>query len=139
GSCRSSSVGESTRLISAGSTVRVRPPAPVSGRGRGGEAGRTVGAESPSPRRPAPPAWPARSAPGPMDLLERVRRTIRRHGLSVPETRVVVGLSGGSDSVALAHLLRQLDEARELQLAGLAHFNHQLRPEASADEQFCAE
>jgi tRNA(Ile)-lysidine synthase len=71
-----------------------------------------------------------------MELLDRVRRTIRRHDLARTGTRVVVALSGGSDSTALAHLLRELHDACELQLVGLAHFNHQLRPTALRDERF---
>ena len=74
-----------------------------------------------------------------MELVDRVRRTIRRHDLARGDTRVVVALSGGSDSVALAHLLRALDLAGELRVVGLAHFNHQLRPAASGDERFCAD
>jgi tRNA(Ile)-lysidine synthase len=69
-------------------------------------------------------------------LMTTVRRTIRRHNLAGPRTRVVVALSGGSDSVALAHLLRELEVAGELIVAGLAHFNHQLRVHADRDEQF---
>jgi tRNA(Ile)-lysidine synthase len=72
-----------------------------------------------------------------MQLIERVRRTIRQHDLARRESRVVVGLSGGSDSVALAQLVDALDRAGDLHLAGLAHFNHQLRPAADADERFC--
>ncbi len=72
-------------------------------------------------------------------LLDRVRRTIRRHHLATPETRVLAAVSGGPDSVALVHLLRELHERGELQLAGLAHLNHQLRDAASLDEQFCLE
>jgi tRNA(Ile)-lysidine synthase len=72
-----------------------------------------------------------------MLLLDRVRRFIRQHNLAGPETRIVVALSGGSDSVALAHVVRDLDAAGELQAAGAAHFNHQLRSAADADEQFC--
>jgi tRNA(Ile)-lysidine synthase len=72
-----------------------------------------------------------------MQLIDRVRRTIREHDLARRETRVVVALSGGSDSVALAQLLDELDRAGELHLAGLAHFNHQLRPAADAEERFC--
>ena len=74
-----------------------------------------------------------------MQLLDRVRQTIRRHDLARGDTRVVVALSGGSDSVALAHLLRALNLAGELRVVGLAHFNHQLRPGASDDERFCAD
>ncbi len=72
-----------------------------------------------------------------MQLIDRVRRTIRQHDLARRESRVVVALSGGSDSVALAQLVDALDKAGELHLAGLAHFNHQLRPAADADERFC--
>jgi tRNA(Ile)-lysidine synthase len=72
-----------------------------------------------------------------MQLIDRVRRTIRQHDLARRGSRVVVALSGGSDSVALAQLVDALDKAGELHLAGLAHFNHQLRPAADADERFC--
>lgn len=74
-----------------------------------------------------------------MTVLDRVRRTIRIHDLARPETRVVVALSGGSDSVALAHLVRQLDAAGVLKAVGAAHFNHQLRASADRDERLCAD
>jgi len=73
-----------------------------------------------------------------MLLLARVRRTIRRHALAGSETGVVAAVSGGSDSVALARLLRELAGAEELRLVGIAHFNHQLRASAVDDEAFCA-
>jgi tRNA(Ile)-lysidine synthase len=72
-----------------------------------------------------------------MNLPDRVRRTIRQHDLAGPSTRVVIALSGGSDSVALAYLLTDLAGAGELNLVGAAHFNHQLRSEADRDERFC--
>jgi len=72
-----------------------------------------------------------------MEVIDRVRRTIERYDLATPDTRVVVALSGGSDSVALAHLLERLDGAGELHLTAIAHFNHQLRPAADHDEHFC--
>jgi tRNA(Ile)-lysidine synthase len=73
------------------------------------------------------------------NLLQQVRRTIRRHALCPPGSRVLVGLSGGSDSVALAFVLRELSEHGGFSVVGLAHVNHQLRPEAARDEQFCRE
>ena len=72
-----------------------------------------------------------------MDLLDRVRSTIRRYNLLAPDLTVVAATSGGSDSVALACLLESLDRAGECRLIGLAHFNHQLRPDADRDEAFC--
>ena len=69
-------------------------------------------------------------------LLARVRRTIREFGLADRSSRVLAAVSGGSDSMALVHLLHELDRAGELRLAGLVHFNHQLRPAADADERF---
>ena len=73
-----------------------------------------------------------------MQLLSRVRRTIERYQLASCDTRVVAALSGGSDSVALIHLLKELDAAEHLRLVALAHFNHRLRPTADDEERFCA-
>ena len=73
-----------------------------------------------------------------MLLLDRVRATIRAHDLVRPDTRVLVALSGGSDSVALAFLLGELAQRNELRVAGIVHLNHQLRPSADDEEAFCA-
>jgi tRNA(Ile)-lysidine synthase len=73
-----------------------------------------------------------------MTLPERVLRTVRKHGLLRDGDRVVVALSGGPDSVALVHLLRELEPTGLLTLAGVAHFNHRLRgADADADQAFC--
>jgi len=70
-------------------------------------------------------------------LVDRVRRTVRSHGLVEAGGRVIGALSGGSDSVALVLLLKALDEAGDLALVGVAHLNHRLRESAARDEQFC--
>jgi tRNA(Ile)-lysidine synthase len=50
---------------------------------------------------------------------------------------VLVGVSGGSDSVALTFLLVDLAAYNEFSVVSLAHLNHQLRPSADRDEAFC--
>ena len=70
-------------------------------------------------------------------LVQRVRRTIERHQLCPPGSRVVVGLSGGSDSVALLLVLRELSHHGGFSVVGAAHLNHQLRETAGRDEAFC--
>ena len=70
-------------------------------------------------------------------LLTLVLRTIRRHGLLPAGSRVLVGLSGGSDSVALTSLLLEAAPRLEFDVAGVAHFNHRLRDNAARDEAFC--
>ncbi len=72
-------------------------------------------------------------------LLQQIRRTIQRHELCPPGSRLLVALSGGSDSVALVFLLRELAEHGGFCVAGLAHLNHTLRPSAGRDEAFCRE
>lgn len=70
-------------------------------------------------------------------IQEQVRRTIRRHALCPPGTRLLLGVSGGSDSVALAFLMREVSEHTAFGIVSLAHLNHQLRPSAARDEDFC--
>jgi tRNA(Ile)-lysidine synthase len=71
-------------------------------------------------------------------LLDHVRAFAARHQLWGPSTRAIAAVSGGSDSVALLVLLRELHERGELILDCAAHLNHQIRGEAAAaDEAFC--
>ena len=71
-----------------------------------------------------------------MELARRALDAIHRHALLPRGGRVVVALSGGPDSVALLRLLRELEAAGELVVAGAAHLNHGLRDTAQRDEQF---
>jgi tRNA(Ile)-lysidine synthase len=68
-------------------------------------------------------------------LLDRVREFIRLHDLAGPDTGMLAAVSGGSDSVALAHLLHELDAAGIVRLIGFVHVNHMLRPTAERDER----
>ncbi len=72
-----------------------------------------------------------------VSLVARVLAFARREALLRQGDRVAVALSGGSDSVALFHVLRELSEAGEITLAAVAHLNHSLRESADEDEGFC--
>jgi len=73
----------------------------------------------------APPAADA--------LMERFQRTIARHRMLETGDNVLVGVSGGPDSVALLTLLTRVRAGRRLRLA-VAHLNHRLRGLRSDEE-----
>ena len=65
-------------------------------------------------------------------MLEKVRAAIEREGLIPPGSTVIVGVSGGADSVALLHILHRLGYS-----ITAAHLNHFIRgAEADGDEAF---
>jgi tRNA(Ile)-lysidine synthase len=73
-----------------------------------------------------------------LDVLKQVRRTIENHGLLVQGDGVVVGVSGGPDSLCLLHVLLRLREAYGLRLH-VAHLHHGARGvDADADAEFVA-
>ncbi len=73
-----------------------------------------------------------------MDILGKVRRTIEEYELLSPGERVVVGVSGGPDSLCLLHVLNRLRGEYDIELH-VAHLNHLIRgEEADADAAFVA-
>lgn len=71
----------------------------------------------------------------PVNLIEKVETAIERENLIPDNARVIVGVSGGADSVALLHMLHRLEYPLIV-----AHLNHCIRSaEADADEQFVKE
>jgi tRNA(Ile)-lysidine synthase len=73
-----------------------------------------------------------------VEVLKQVRNTIRQHELFAFGEDVVVGVSGGPDSLCLLHILRRLQKECGLGLH-VAHLNHRLRgAEADADAQYVA-
>lgn len=70
---------------------------------------------------------------------ERVLGFIREHKLITTGEKVVVAVSGGSDSVCLLHILLNLRKELKIELH-IAHLNHQLRgAESDADADYVAE
>ena len=73
-----------------------------------------------------------------MGVLEQVRETILQHSLISRGDTVIVGVSGGPDSLTLLNCLRMLSEELGI-VVHVAHLNHQLRESASdRDAQFVA-
>jgi tRNA(Ile)-lysidine synthase len=71
-----------------------------------------------------------------MTLSRRFQKSLQYENLLLPGEKIFVACSGGPDSVALFHLLRELAPAWKWSL-GLLHFNHRLRGRASdRDERF---
>ncbi len=68
-------------------------------------------------------------------FINRFRRTLQQSKLLRPEMRVLVAVSGGSDSVALLSLLHAVAREFKLYLV-VAHLDHGLRPESSEDALF---
>lgn len=66
-----------------------------------------------------------------MDLFGRLRKDLP--GYVALGDKIVIGVSGGPDSVALAHFLKSVSAQYNLKLC-VAHFNHMLRGKESAKE-----
>ena len=71
-------------------------------------------------------------------ITEKVKSTIIQNGLTEKGEHIVIGLSGGPDSVCLFHILNQLKEELDITLHAV-HINHGLRPGAAEEDQRYAE
>lgn len=65
-------------------------------------------------------------------------KLVKRIATAVPEgAKILVGVSGGPDSMALLHLLLALKEEKKLTLS-VAHVNHGMRPSAGEEAAYVA-
>lgn len=72
-------------------------------------------------------------------ILETIREFIREHGMLVPGDRVIIGLSGGADSVSLLMILSELKKELNIELFAV-HVHHGLRgKEADRDSAYAQE
>ena len=98
----------------------------------------TAGAKnSAKPSKADPPLLLLAIVPPIIMLESTFRDTIKRYGLLEKKDKVLLGVSGGPDSICLLHLFDRLKKDYSLRLF-CAHFNHGLRPEADEEEQFVA-
>lgn len=68
-------------------------------------------------------------------ILDKVKGTIRKYGLIQKGDRILVGVSGGPDSIALLYLLRALSKDLKTTLH-IAHLDHMLREDSYKDREF---
>ncbi len=70
------------------------------------------------------------------DLRAQVRAAILKHKLVAHGDMLIIGVSGGADSLSLLHALRSLRDELDIRLH-IAHLNHQLRgPDSEEDAEF---
>ena len=71
------------------------------------------------------------------NLEQRLTAYTKQHGLIKPKQTVIIGFSGGPDSVFLLHWLSKLQSNLQLSLIA-AHLDHGWRAESARDVQWCA-
>lgn len=68
-------------------------------------------------------------------LLSEFNQHLKFYRLFPSNSRVLLAVSGGADSIALLHLFKMIQKKSHLELA-VAHVNHQLRKESDSDRRF---
>lgn len=71
-----------------------------------------------------------------MNIMKTVNHWVKQHTLILPDQTIVIGLSGGPDSVFLLHYLAGLQQTLRLTLIA-AHLDHEWRESSAQDAQFC--
>ncbi len=72
-------------------------------------------------------------------IISRAHNTIKKYNMIHPNSRILVGLSGGPDSICLLKVLNKLSDDYQIKLFAF-HLNHKLRgKESDADEKFVKE
>ena len=73
-------------------------------------------------------------------MEKKVLDTIKKYNLIEDRDRVVVGVSGGPDSISLLNILNNFQKNKTLNFEIIAaHVNHQIREEANDDEEYVRE
>ena len=71
-----------------------------------------------------------------MDFISKTQEYIDKNGMLKEEDAVLVGVSGGMDSIVLLNVLLELKPKYNLKIS-VAHLNHGIRgEEADQDEKF---
>ncbi len=68
-----------------------------------------------------------------MNAELQVRRTVQEHNMIAPGDTVILGLSGGPDSLCLLHVLKDMQRSLDFDLQAL-HVNHLMRGEKASED-----
>jgi len=71
-------------------------------------------------------------------IIKQIHQFIQKHNLIPEGSTIVLGLSGGPDSLFLLHLLGEMHKKGTISLI-VAHLDHQWREHSHQDVQFCLE
>ncbi len=70
-------------------------------------------------------------------MKEKVLKTIKKYNLIERGDKIVLGVSGGPDSISMLNILKDLKNEKKLDCELIvAHVNHQIREEANSDEEY---
>lgn len=69
------------------------------------------------------------------EVEEKVKKTIQKYNLIQAKDKIVLGVSGGPDSLFMLQILNKLKEELKFDIV-VAHINHMLREEAESEEEF---
>ncbi|MGB8366966.1 MAG: tRNA lysidine(34) synthetase TilS [Candidatus Babeliales bacterium] len=69
-------------------------------------------------------------------IIKQIEQFINKYNLLPPKSKIILGLSGGPDSVFLFHFLAKKHHNSSISLIA-AHLDHEWRSDSYKDEQFC--
>ena len=68
-------------------------------------------------------------------MKNKVLDTIKKYNLIQEGDKIVLGVSGGPDSISMLHILNEIKEQYKFEIY-VAHINHMIRVEAADDEKY---
>lgn len=68
-------------------------------------------------------------------MKQKILQTIKKYNLIQSGDSIVIGVSGGPDSICLLHILNELKEELNLKIY-VAHINHMIRKEADKETEY---
>lgn len=72
------------------------------------------------------------------NMKNKVIETIKKYNLIEPKDKIVLGVSGGPDSISMLNILNEIKDEFNFEIY-VAHVNHMIRGEAEEDEKYVQE